>query len=264
MPSSKTRCRSTRSFLLLCGVWNKSFCCAGVVRTSSPGVPKDRPSTDMKTCRPLPEIQLLAKLKLLWHESATPRARAALVVSHDFDGLLRLVPCRSVAPCNRSWGSPRCWLVLPGARLPCVAAGLRCSEQALAVPVAPYPAKRFPRHQLCVVSPRPIPSRRYRRFWLPVRRCCHLYTDRFHASARPQGLVPMPSPLPCPGVATWMQLDAPMGLFPQDDVSAWLRSCTRKGCGLEAGSGTAVIGSSHTGFDFDRHKVDRRLTTGGG
>lgn len=238
MPSSKTRCRSTRSFLLVGSVWNKSFCCAGVVRTSSPGVPKDRPSTDMKARRPLPNTPSIQRwIVCLRHEVATPRARAALAVSHDFDGLLRLASCRFVAPCNRSWGSPRCRLVLPGTRLPCVAAGPRRSERARAFPVVPYPAKLSPRHQLCVVSPRPIPSRRYCRLGPPVRRCCHLHTDCSYASARPQGLVPVPSPLPGPGVATRSRLDAPLGLFPQDGVSARLRSCTREGYGLEAGVG---------------------------
>jgi hypothetical protein len=164
------------------------------------------------------------------------------------------VSCRSVAPCNRSWGSPRCWLVLSGALLPGVAAGRHRSKRARAFPVVPYPAKLSPRHQLCVVSPRPIPSRRCCRFWLPVRRCCHLHTDRWYASAQPQGLVPVPSPLPYPGVATRMQLDAPMGLFPQGGVSARLRSLTRKGCWLEAwGDGGDRFGS-HSGFDVDRPK----------
>jgi hypothetical protein len=123
MPSSKTRCRSTRSFLLLGCIWNESFCGAGAVRTSSPGVPKDRPSTDMKTCRPLPVPLPLARRKLLRHEGATPRARAALAVSHDFGGLLQRVSCRSVAPCNRSWGSPRCWARASCSTGSCVAAG---------------------------------------------------------------------------------------------------------------------------------------------
>jgi hypothetical protein len=161
------------------------------------------------------------KMLLLRHEVATPRARAALVVSHDFDGLLQRVPCRSVAPCNRSWGSPRCWLGCPCPTL------VRCRSitsrgSVVAFPVAPYPAKPSPRHQLCVVSPRPIPSRRYSRCSLTMGRCCHLPVDRSHASARPQGLVPMPSPLPSPGVATWRRLDAPMGLFPQSDAQILL------------------------------------------
>jgi hypothetical protein len=97
MPSSKTHCRSTRSFLILCGSRKRvSVGCAGVVRTSSLGVPKDRPSTDMKARRPLPEWH--PKMLLFRHEVATPRARAALVVSHDFDGLLRRVPAGLLHP----------------------------------------------------------------------------------------------------------------------------------------------------------------------
>jgi hypothetical protein len=38
---------------------------------------------------------------------ATLRTRSALAVLPGFDGLLRLTPCRFVAPCCRSWGSPR-------------------------------------------------------------------------------------------------------------------------------------------------------------
>jgi hypothetical protein len=123
MPPSKTRRRSTRSLsipLRLAGLG--PVCCAGVVRTSSLGVPKDRPSTDVKTNRPLPAA--LPKMRSLRREGATPHARAAPVVSHDFDGLLRLAPCRSVAPCNRSWGSPRFRLARP--RSPCTALPL-CS-----------------------------------------------------------------------------------------------------------------------------------------
>jgi hypothetical protein len=52
-------------------------------------------------------------MRSLRREGATPHARAVPAVSRDFDGLLRLAPCRSVAPCNRSWGSPRFRLVRP-------------------------------------------------------------------------------------------------------------------------------------------------------
>lgn len=127
-------------------------------------------------------------------------------------------------------------------------------------PVTPYPTKPSPRHQLCAVSPQPIPPRRYRRSSLSVRRCCHLFTDRSYASARPRGLVPVPSPLPCPGVATRARLDAPLGLFPQDGVSSWLRSRTPKGAGLEAGGKTLAVDPAHTGWlDLGSTEVDRGL-----
>ena len=145
------------------------------------------------------------------------------------------VPCRSVAPCNRSWGSSRCRLVLSAARRPSVAAGPRRQGWARAFPVTPYPAKPSPRHQLCAVSPRPIPSRRYRRLELPARRCCHLYADRLCASARPQGLVPVPSPLPCPGVATWARLDPPLGAFLKTLYATCWRPGLREPPGLLTG-----------------------------
>jgi hypothetical protein len=149
----------------------------------------------------------------LRRENATAHARAALAVSHDFDGLLRLAPCRFVAPCCRSWGSPR----FRFARSGCPGFALPRDPDALCwltFPVAPYPSKLSPRHQLCAASPQPLPSRRYRRFQLSARWCRHHRAECSHASARPQGLVPVPSPLLRPGVATWKRLDAPLGLFP--------------------------------------------------
>jgi hypothetical protein len=118
---------------------------AVVVWTSSPGVAKDRPSAVPSADRPLPGLR--PRTPLLRHVDATPRARAALVVSHDFGGLLRPSPCRSVAPCCRPWGSPRfelprgCFLVfaLPRIRAaPCVGA----------VPVTLHPSKPSPRQKL--------------------------------------------------------------------------------------------------------------------
>ena len=152
-------------------------------------------------------------MESLRRENATSRAWAVLAVSHDCDGLLRLVPCRSVAPCNRSWGSPRfqCARSRSGGRALPRGPG---ASSSLTFPVAPYPSKPFPRHQLCAASPQPIPSRRYRRFKQPACWCCHLHTGSYYSSARPQGLVPMPSPLLSPGVATWRRLDASLGLFP--------------------------------------------------
>jgi hypothetical protein len=99
--------------------WPKLGWYAGVVRTSSHGVPKDRPSTDIRACRPLPG--LLPKMVPFRREAATPHTRAALAVSHGFDGLLRRVLCRFVAPCNRSWGSPRFRLPPTGSPPPRVA-----------------------------------------------------------------------------------------------------------------------------------------------
>lgn len=88
---------------------------------------------------------------------------------------------------------------------PLLAARCRAASRvpsALAIPVARHPSKRSPRQKLCVASPRPIPSRRYRRWSLTVSACHHAGPGRLHTPARPQGLVPLPSPLLPPGVAT--------------------------------------------------------------
>jgi hypothetical protein len=90
--------------------WPRPVRASRSIRTSSLRVLKDRPSTARSAGRPLPEGA--PRNSFLRHEDATPRVRAALVVSHDYDGLLQPTPCRFVAPCSRSWGSPRFWSAL--------------------------------------------------------------------------------------------------------------------------------------------------------
>jgi len=101
---------------------------SGWSRTPLLGLSKDRPSIDIRTECPLPTAirfrlrprrapalavaDLLPEgrrpaLRCLRPEAATLRTRSALVVPPDFGGLLHSVPCRSVAPCSQSWGSPR-------------------------------------------------------------------------------------------------------------------------------------------------------------
>jgi hypothetical protein len=63
---------------------------------------KDRPSADTNAVRPLPGRPKPS----LWPGGANLQARSALVVPPDSDGLLRSALCRSIAPCNRPWGSP--------------------------------------------------------------------------------------------------------------------------------------------------------------
>jgi hypothetical protein len=92
-------------------------------------------------------------------------------------------------------------------------AGAHCLV-SLAVPVMRHPSKPSPRQKLCAASPRPIPSRRCQRCQLAVSACRHAGPGRSHAPTRPQGLVPLPSPLLQPGVSTWSPLVAPLGLFP--------------------------------------------------
>jgi hypothetical protein len=88
-----------------------------------------------------------------------------------------------------------------------IRAGSRCRSTSRlhhirAVPVTPHPSKRSPRQKLCTVSPRPIPSRRCLRRPLSCVACGHALRGCVQARARPQGVVPLPSPLLPPGVAT--------------------------------------------------------------
>jgi hypothetical protein len=110
----------------------------------------------------------------------------------------------------------------------------------------PYPSKPSPRHQLDAVSPQPIPSRRCRRFELPAGSCCHAPAVRSLASTRPQGLVPMTSPLLLPGVATSKRLVAPLGLFPSK-----LLFCTRRRADPREGRRLAAVPNSAFPRDCD-------------
>jgi hypothetical protein len=87
-------------------------------------------------------------------------------------------------------------------------------RRSLAIPVALLPFEAFPSTSALSASPQPIPSRRYHRCRLSIEACCHVPVGRFHAAARPQGVVPLSSPLLRPGVATWKRLVAPLGFVP--------------------------------------------------
>jgi hypothetical protein len=93
-----------------------------LARISSLGVPKDRPSAVQSVLRPL-QVQIPKEVHSR-HEAAKPHTRAVLVVSHDLNGLLRITPCRFVAPCYRLWGSPRFRILPP------------CSPMQASVPTA--------------------------------------------------------------------------------------------------------------------------------
>jgi hypothetical protein len=132
---SKTACRFARSFprLRACGP-------GGLVRTPLMGF-KDRPSADINAVRPLPG-RPRPSLRL---GSANFRARSVLVVPPDSDGFLRSAPCRSIAPCNRPWGSPCCSRCRSS-----VARGPRWGGCDL--PDGAYPSKLFPPWQLYRVT----------------------------------------------------------------------------------------------------------------
>jgi hypothetical protein len=97
---SKTACRFAWSFPRLPG---RSL--GGPVGTPLMGF-KDRPSADISAARPLPGRPKSS----LRPGGANLRARSVLAVPPDSDGLLRSAPCRSIAPCNRPWGSPCFWV----------------------------------------------------------------------------------------------------------------------------------------------------------
>jgi len=65
---------------------------------------KERPSTDINNLRPVP-VSASRKRGDLRRCAAKRNTPSALVVLPDYDGLLRMLPYRFVAPCYRPWGS---------------------------------------------------------------------------------------------------------------------------------------------------------------
>jgi hypothetical protein len=102
--SFKDACRFARSLSSPSGPCGPS----GLVRTPLVGF-KDRPSASTNAVRPLPGGPKPA----FRPGSASLQTRSALVVPPDSDGFLRSAPCRSIAPCNRPWGSPCFWCLAP-------------------------------------------------------------------------------------------------------------------------------------------------------
>ena len=142
--------------------------------------------------RPRGALRVAGRDRRLRPGDAILRTRSVLAVLPDFDGLLRQAPCRSVAPCCRSWGSPRFRTVVFAAVGPFgrrapepVLRALRCTLPACRnAAVAEAPESRrlagalalvarsgvLPRWRQTLrsfslassrtVSPRPMPSRR--------------------------------------------------------------------------------------------------------
>jgi hypothetical protein len=95
--SFKDTCRFARSLPSPSGPCGPS----SPVRTPLMGF-KDRPSASTNAARPL-----RGGPKPAFRPGGTNlQTRSALVVPPDSDGFLRAAPCRSIAPCNRPWGSP--------------------------------------------------------------------------------------------------------------------------------------------------------------
>ena len=91
---------------------------------------KERPSTDISNLRPVP-VSTSRKRGDLRCYAAKRNTPSALVVLPDCDGLLRMLPCRFVAPCYRPWGSG-------------------CFQRDLL-------STAFPRHPVLRAFPRPAP-----------------------------------------------------------------------------------------------------------
>lgn len=78
---------------------------------------KERPSTDISNLRPVPVFISRERFNLRCC-AAKRNTPSALVVPPDSDGLLRMLPCRFVAPCYRPWGSSSFQFGLPSPVLP--------------------------------------------------------------------------------------------------------------------------------------------------
>jgi len=86
---------------------------------------------------------------------AKHQAPSAPVVPPDYDGLLRTLRYRSIAPCSQPWGSDGFRLGLPGRVSPHVSV-LRGFPAS-----APHTLRSFSLPESRPASPQPLPSRRY-------------------------------------------------------------------------------------------------------
>jgi hypothetical protein len=137
---------------------------------------------------------LLPKKVSSRHGAAKLRTRSALVVSHNLGGLSRVTPCRFVAPCCRLWGSPRFQQSPPGSshrreRRKSLPAGKLPSQWRQALRSVPLDSSSCRVTATDSLSPSvehigATSQRRKRRSSVvPLR------------TIRPQGLVPLSSPL---------------------------------------------------------------------
>jgi len=150
---------------------------------------KERPSTDINNLRPVP-ISTSRKRGNLRRCAAKRNTPSVLVVLPDFDGLLRMLPCRFIAPCYRSWGSSCFQCGLPFTVFPRQAV-LRAFPR-----LAPHTLRSFSLRSSRTVSPQSFPSRRCSFLLFPAarpstsrscstsesvaaRRCCHRFAARY-------------------------------------------------------------------------------------
>jgi len=164
-------------------------------------------------------------------------ARSALVVSHDFDGLLHRAPCRSVAPCYRPWGSPRFRPV----RAPILA------DVAQAFPATHTPFGAFPSTR--AVPPSPLlrtgtpPRLHVHRGLCPPAVLQRLPLLRVPVSPRSPGspLAPVSTSGPCSLV------EVPGSLTPLPGWGSWLLPWASVAPPAGPRAGPAVLPSSRTG-----------------
>ena len=97
-------------------------------------------------------------------------APSVLAVPPGFDGLLRMLPHRFVAPCSQPWGSRRFQYSLPSS------AFLRLLVPCAFPALAPHTLRSVSLYSSRSVSPHSFPSRRCSRFLFPV---------FVHATSRP-------------------------------------------------------------------------------
>jgi len=114
---------------------------------------KERPSTDINNLRPVP-VSTSRKRGDLRRCAAKRNTPSVLVVPPDFDGLLRMLPCRFIAPCYRPWGSSCFQRGLPSPVFP------RDSVLRAFPRLAPHTLRSFSLRSSRTVSPQSLPSRR--------------------------------------------------------------------------------------------------------
>ena len=175
--SSKTRSGPSGSSVLLESPQRLAtlLCSCMSVRTSSLVVFQRSPLRRCLRIRPVPlSVPEDCPLRPDTAKCLTPSASAVLPGS---DGLLRMRPCRFIAPCIRPWGSSGFTLGLTLHRVSTIQDSSDCSSRSPS-----HPSKLFPCRQLLRVTALLFP--------LVVAVSIRFQFD----SARPQGLAPSPSP----------------------------------------------------------------------
>ena len=176
-PSSKTRSGPSGSFVLL----QSPQCLAAPLRfrmsnrTSSLVVFQRSPLRRFLRIRPVP-LSVLKDCPLRSDTAKCPTP-SVFAVPPGSDGLLRMRPCRFIAPCTRPWGSSGFAPGLVRHRVSTIPDSSDCSSRSHS-----HPSKLFPCRQLLRVTALLFP--------LAV-----AVSNRFQFEpARPQGFAPSPSP----------------------------------------------------------------------